>query len=77
MFSIRDPSDKVFFENAHIRHPCHYHELFLRSRPYKGEPPTVTVKTSRIWGNATDGVSALLQSISLDFNRLFYYIFGN
>ncbi|MED6292664.1 hypothetical protein CHARACLAT_002737 [Characodon lateralis] len=38
---IPEPSDKVFFENAHIRRPHRYHELFLRSRPYRGEPPTV------------------------------------
>ncbi|XP_061596852.1 uncharacterized protein si:dkeyp-69c1.9 [Cololabis saira] len=37
---IQGSSDKMFFENAHIRHPRRYHEAFLRSRPYRGELPT-------------------------------------
>ncbi|XP_041864596.1 uncharacterized protein si:dkeyp-69c1.9 isoform X2 [Melanotaenia boesemani] len=31
----------MFFENAHLQQPRCYHEFFLRSRPYRGEPPTV------------------------------------
>ncbi|XP_072231588.1 uncharacterized protein [Leuresthes tenuis] len=31
----------MFFENAHLQQPRRYHDFFLRSRPYRGEPPTV------------------------------------
>ncbi|XP_076607251.1 uncharacterized protein LOC143333166 [Chaetodon auriga] len=31
----------MFIKNANLRHPRRHHELFLPSRPYRGEPPTV------------------------------------
>ncbi|KAM3600860.1 uncharacterized protein V6R79_003880 [Siganus canaliculatus] len=31
----------MFIKNVNLHHPNRYHELFLPSRPYKGEPPTV------------------------------------
>ncbi|XP_070839206.1 uncharacterized protein [Chaetodon trifascialis] len=31
----------MFIKNVNLRHPRRHHELFLPSRPYKGEPPTV------------------------------------
>ncbi|KAM4545331.1 uncharacterized protein PAE49_017947 [Odontesthes bonariensis] len=31
----------MFFENAHLQQPRRHHDFFLRSRPYRGEPPTV------------------------------------
>ncbi|XP_035812348.2 uncharacterized protein si:dkeyp-69c1.9 [Amphiprion ocellaris] len=30
----------MFFENANLQHPRRHHEFFLRTRPYRGEPPT-------------------------------------
>lgn len=36
---------KMLVENANIQHPRRHHEFFLRSRPYKGEPPTVAGKS--------------------------------
>ncbi|XP_035767640.1 uncharacterized protein si:dkeyp-69c1.9 isoform X1 [Neolamprologus brichardi] len=38
---IQEPADKMFFENASLQQPRRHHEFFLRSRPYRGEPPTV------------------------------------
>ncbi|XP_045896919.1 uncharacterized protein si:dkeyp-69c1.9 isoform X1 [Micropterus dolomieu] len=37
----QEATDKMFIRNANLRHPSRYHELFLPSRPYRGEPPTV------------------------------------
>ncbi|CAG5873848.1 unnamed protein product [Menidia menidia] len=37
----QETKGKKFLENAHLQHPRRYHEFFLRSRPYRGEPPTV------------------------------------
>ncbi|XP_051256636.1 uncharacterized protein si:dkeyp-69c1.9 isoform X2 [Dicentrarchus labrax] len=31
----------MFIKNTNLRHPSRHHELFLPSRPYKGEPPAV------------------------------------
>ncbi|CAN9501325.1 unnamed protein product [Ophioblennius macclurei] len=31
----------MFFENANVQHPRQHHQLFLRSRPYRGELPAV------------------------------------
>ncbi|XP_023277173.1 uncharacterized protein LOC111666168 [Seriola lalandi dorsalis] len=36
-----EPTDKMFIENANGRHPRCHHEFFQRSRPYRGELPTV------------------------------------
>ncbi|XP_030602675.1 uncharacterized protein LOC115792328 [Archocentrus centrarchus] len=38
---IQKPEAKMFFESANLQRPRHHHEFFLRSRPYRGEPPTV------------------------------------
>ncbi|XP_034745340.1 uncharacterized protein si:dkeyp-69c1.9 isoform X1 [Etheostoma cragini] len=37
----QEPADKMFIKNADLRNPRHHHELFLRSRPFRGELPTV------------------------------------
>ncbi|XP_026183658.1 uncharacterized protein LOC113142713 isoform X2 [Mastacembelus armatus] len=37
----QEPGDTMFIENANVQHPRRHHEFFLRSRPYRGEPPTV------------------------------------
>nr|XP_020454050.1 uncharacterized protein LOC109959212 [Monopterus albus] len=37
----QEPKNTMFTENANLQHPRHYHEFLLRSRPYRGEPPTV------------------------------------
>ncbi|XP_034540389.1 uncharacterized protein si:dkeyp-69c1.9 [Notolabrus celidotus] len=31
----------MFIQNFNLRHPRRHHELFLPSRPYKGEPPSL------------------------------------
>ncbi|XP_074467981.1 uncharacterized protein LOC141753327 isoform X2 [Sebastes fasciatus] len=31
----------MFIKNANLRNPRRHHEFFLRSRPYRGEPPAV------------------------------------
>ncbi|XP_069002507.1 uncharacterized protein [Embiotoca jacksoni] len=38
---IQEATDKMFFENTNLQQPRRHHEFFLRSRPYRGEPPTV------------------------------------
>ncbi|XP_018547977.1 uncharacterized protein si:dkeyp-69c1.9 [Lates calcarifer] len=37
----KEPTEKMFIENANPQHPPRRHEFFLRSRPYRGELPTV------------------------------------
>ncbi|KAK2828634.1 hypothetical protein Q5P01_019668 [Channa striata] len=37
----QEPTEKMFIENASLQPPRRHHELFLRSRPYRGELPTV------------------------------------
>ncbi|XP_040929693.1 uncharacterized protein si:dkeyp-69c1.9 [Betta splendens] len=37
----QEPPDIMFVENANVQQPRPHHELLLRSRPYRGEPPTV------------------------------------
>ncbi|XP_026226229.1 uncharacterized protein si:dkeyp-69c1.9 [Anabas testudineus] len=37
----QETTDKMFVENANVQHPRPHHDLLLRSRPYRGEPPTV------------------------------------
>ncbi|KAL3971079.1 male-specific lethal 2 [Sarotherodon galilaeus] len=38
---IQKPAGKMFFENANLQQQRRHHKFFLRSRPYRGEPPTV------------------------------------
>lgn len=38
------PTDIMFIKNANPRRHSRHHELFLPSRPYRGEPPTVAGK---------------------------------
>lgn len=38
------PADIMFIKNANPRRHNRHYELFLPSRPYRGEPPTVAGK---------------------------------
>lgn len=49
---IQEPEDKMFFESANLQHPRRHHEFFLRSRPYRGEPPTVAGKVPLLLRNS-------------------------